>query len=100
MDRQELLAELEQLGSADNLDSDEIRLYILLLANCVGTRNGEIGYGTIKSAFGKEFSLGKLNNACLRLSNCKLIKVISASPVEASEDDFTLTYIIPPAKSN
>jgi hypothetical protein len=100
MDRQEFLKELEQLVSVNNLDSDEIRLYILLLTNCLGTRTGKIGYGTIKSAMGSEFSPGKLHNACQRLSSSKLIKLTSSSPLGTSDEDFTLTYMIIPAKSN
>ena len=100
MDRQEILSKLQQLVSFNNLDSDEIRLYILLLTNCLGTRTGEIGYGTIKSAMGREFSLSKLYNACQRLSNSKLIKVTSSSPLGTSDDYYTFTYMIYPAKSN
>lgn len=100
MDRQELLGELEDLVLFNNLETDDIKLYILLLTNCVGSRNGELGYRTIKSAMGREFSPGKLNNACQRLSNSKLIKVTSSGPEETTEDDFKMTYIIYPAKSN
>jgi hypothetical protein len=100
MDRLDLLKELEKLVILRRLDTDEIRLYLLLLANCSGSRDGEIEYMSIKSAFGGVFSRSKLEKACRRLFNYKLITLTSIIPIGKSEVDFTLSYIISPARVN
>ena len=53
MDRRALLSELKRLVFMNDLKADDIRLYILLLTNCIGSRNGAIDYGTIKNAIGR-----------------------------------------------
>lgn len=100
MERQELLRELEQLVSVNNLDADEIRLFILLLTNGIGSRKGEIYFRAIKDAMGREFSRGKLTKACRQLSDCGLIKVTSTIPEATGDEDFILTYIISTAMAN
>jgi hypothetical protein len=87
---------LERLAAGNNLDADEIRLYLLLLANCRGSRNGQIAYATIKSAIGKEFSPRKLKIACQRLIISKLFVVTSLFPENIDEENFILSYLIPP----
>jgi hypothetical protein len=42
MDRLEQLKKLEKLAIVKGLDSDEIRLFLLLLANCSGLQKVEI----------------------------------------------------------
>ncbi len=64
MDALEQFKELERLAAGNNLDADEIRLYLLLLANCRGSRSGQIAYITIKNAIGREFSPARLEEAC------------------------------------
>jgi len=96
MDAFDQFKALERLAAGNNLDADEIRLYLLLLANCRGSRNGQIAYATIKSAIGKEFSPAKLKKACQRLLERKLIVVTSPFPESINEKNFILSYLIPP----
>ena len=96
MDALDQFNELERLAAGKNLDADEIRLYLLLLANCRGSRNGQITYTTIKSAIGREFSPTKLEKACQRLLMGNLVLVTSPFPESISEENFILSYLIPP----
>ena len=100
MDRREFLEKLEKLVAMDYLESDDIRLYILLLTNCVGSWNGLIEYGTIKNAFGREFSIGKMEKAFQRLVNHNLIDMTSPIPERTSGDNFILRYVICSEKTN
>jgi hypothetical protein len=100
MDKLELLKELEKLVAGKGLDADEIRLCLLLLTNCGGSRNGEIEYGTVKSAIGREFSLEKLKKSCRRLFIYNLIAVTSPFPDGMNEENFIITYMILPAREN
>ena len=94
MDRRALLSKLKKLVFMNELKADDIRLYILLLTNCIGSRNGAIDYGTIKNAIGREFSTIKLKKACQRLVNHKLINITSSIPVGTTEEEFTICYMI------
>ena len=89
------LKELDRLAAGNSLNADEIRLYLLLLANCRGSSNGQIEYATIKSAIGRGFSLAKLKKACQRLYMGKLVVVTSPFPKSSSEEIFILSYSIP-----
>jgi hypothetical protein len=86
---------LERLAAGNNLDADELRLYLLLLANCRGSRNGQIAYTTIKSAIDSELSPGKLKKACQRLLMGNLVVVTSPFPERINEENFILSYLIP-----
>jgi hypothetical protein len=96
MDPLNQFKELERLAAGNNLDADEIRLYLLLLANCRGSRKGQIAYTTIKSAIGGGFSPAKLKKACQRLLTGKLIVVTSPFPDCINEENLILSYLIPP----
>jgi hypothetical protein len=100
MDKLELLRELGKLVAGNDLDADEIRLCLLLLTNCGGSRNGEIEYGTIKSAIGQEFSLEKLKKSCRRLFMYNLIAVTSPFPEGIKEENFIIFYKVFPAREN
>ena len=94
MDRREFLRELEKLVRMDDLKKDDIRLYILLLTNCIGSQNAQIGYGTIRCALGVEFTTRKLKNACQRLISRRLITVASMVPQGTNNAGFNLHYTI------
>jgi hypothetical protein len=96
MDALDQFKELERLAAGNSLGADEIRLYLLLLANCRGSRKGQIAYTTIKSAIGGAFSPVKLKKACQRLFIDKLIVVTSPFPESINEKNFILSYLIPP----
>jgi predicted DNA-binding transcriptional regulator len=100
MNKLELLGELEKLVNRKCLDADEIRLYLLLLTNCGGSRNGEIKFSTIRSAMGEDYSWEKLKNACQRLFSNKLIVVTSLFTEGEKEENIILAYMILPASVN
>ena len=94
MDKLGLLKEFERLAFGDTLETDEVRLYLLLLAYCREARSGEITYGTIKNALGEEFSPARLKQACLRLSDNNLIQVVVPPLNRIPAGDFNLVYRI------
>ncbi len=96
MDKLDLLRELDRLVVANDLDADEIRLYLLLLANCRGLRNGQIEYATIKSAIGGDFSVAKVQKACQHLFASNLIAVTSVIPDNPHENNLIFSYLILP----
>lgn len=100
MDRLDLLKELDKLAIVKSLDNDEIRLFLLLLANCSGSQKDDIEYLTIKRAIGREFTRSRLESACQRLFHCKLITEATIKPVGASEEDYTLSYMIAQPRVN
>ncbi len=96
MDKLHLLKEFERLARKEGLESDEIRLYLLLLANCGATSQGEISYSTITGALGKGFPPPRLKRTCRRLSDHGLIEVISPLLDEMTAEDITVAYVIVP----
>lgn len=96
MDKLRILKEFERLALKKTLDSDEIRLYLLLLVNCGATGQGEISYSTITGALGNAFFPARLKRVCRRLSAHGLIEVIFPFPDKIAEEDFMLAYRILP----
>lgn len=98
VDKIDLFREVERLAVANDLDADEIRLYLLLLANCQGPQHGRIEYATIKNAIGGKFSPQKLERACQHLFASSLVVVTSGFPEDMAEKDFVLDYLILPKR--
>ena len=96
MDKLRILKEFESLALNKTLESEEIGLYLLFLANCDTQSQGEITYNTIKDALGIEFSPARLKQACRRLSKHNLIEVIPPSLDGITTNDFTVLYRIFP----
>ena len=96
MDKLRILKEFERLAFGDTLETDEIRLYLLLLAYCREAKDGEIAYRTVKDALGEGFSPVRFKQACLRLSSNNLIKIVSPPLNRITVGDFNLVYRIFP----
>lgn len=96
MDKLRLLKEFEKLALTETLETDEIRLYLLLLSNSGRRMHGRIASGTLKDALGKRFSAAGLKRACRRLSDNGLIEVLSPSLNEFSDENFNMAYRIVP----
>ncbi|KAF0218596.1 MAG: hypothetical protein FD174_2689 [Geobacteraceae bacterium] len=94
MDKLRILKEFEKLTAGDALDTDEFRLYLLLLAHCGDTRNGEIAYRTVRRALGEGFTPVRLKQACHRLSLYNLVEIVFTRQDTTAGDDFTLIYRI------
>jgi len=95
VNRLRILKDFGELARKERLDSDEVRLYLLLLANCRTWKHVDIEYRAIKSALGKQFSVARLKRACRRLSGHGLIEIISPLD-EITAKDFAMTYRIFP----
>ncbi len=95
MDKFDLFKELDRLALRNDLGADDIRLYLILLANCRGSRKGQIEYAVIKTAIGEEFSLDKLKKSCQRLFVKNLVEVTSGVPDKIFKN-FTLSYLLLP----
>ncbi|MFZ3209500.1 MAG: hypothetical protein WA140_11830 [Geobacteraceae bacterium] len=97
MDKHAILKQFEKMAEKVFLDTDEIRLYILLLANSLDTGDGEIEYITIKAAFGdNRYSMGELPQVCRRLEEHGVIEILSTPLEEITADNSILTYRILP----
>jgi len=96
VDKLRILKEFERLAFGDTLETDEIRLYLLLLAYCREAKGGEITYRTVKDALGEGFSPVRFKQACLRLSSNNLIKIVSPPLNRITVGDFNLVYRIFP----
>jgi len=96
VDKLRILKEFERLALGNTLETDEIRLYLLLLAYCREAKGGEITYRTVKDALGEGFSPARFKQACLRLSSNNLIKVVSPPLNRMTVGDFNLAYRILP----
>lgn len=84
----------------DNFDIEEIRLYLLLLANSGENGDGEILLKVINGngAFGKGFSRDRLNAACRKFAEYGLIEVLPLSPEKIKSNNPKLVYKIFPVK--
>lgn len=96
MDKLCLLKKIEKLALGNNLEIDEIRLYLLLLAYCREAISGEIAYATVKGALGEEFSPARFRQACRQLTQYNLIEVVSPPLDRVTIGNFTLVYRIFP----
>lgn len=94
MDKLHILKEFEKLALRESLGRDDVRLYLLLLANCGRRGGGEIAGKTIEDALGWGFPTVKLQRACHHLSELGLIALVSPLPDDASAADFTVAYTI------
>lgn len=92
MDKLRILKELERSAAWDIMNTDEIRLYFLLLANSKGAGE-EIGFGNIRDALGNGFTPEKLRETCRKLERYGLIEVAS-SLKDVNDEDFRLAYHI------
>ncbi len=100
MDKLDLFKELDRLALSNGLGAEDIRLYLLLLANCRGLRKGQIEYAIIKTALGREFSLDRLKKSCQRLFVNNLVEVTSGFPDKIYKNDFTLSYLLLPTRDS
>ncbi|SNB44777.1 hypothetical protein [Geobacter sp. DSM 9736] len=77
--------------TAEELTTDELKLYLLLLVACGTTGEGEIGSVTIRAAMGESFCIIRLRHACRGLAARGLIGVNGDLP-ERLDEDFRLSY--------
>jgi hypothetical protein len=95
MDKLSVLAEFEKIADREELENDEFKLFLLLLASYDSAKQyGEICRGSVAAALGKDFSSAGLDRACRRLSTLGLIEVIAPPPEGAAGGNSIMVYRI------
>lgn len=80
----------------DNLNTDETRLYLILLANSGEDGEGKVLFRAINGVLGEGFCMDRLMAACRRLAECGLIEVTASALEQINDDDSKLVYKIFP----
>lgn len=99
MDRLGLVRNLGELASKEGLEPDEIRLYLLLLANCCESGQGKASYRQLAIVFGQCRFGERIRRALNRLSGLGLVHYAFLAGCKW-EDAFVLSYTIPGAASD
>lgn len=99
VDRLAMVRNLEELASSEGLEPDEIRLYLLLLANCDDSGEGRTGCRQLAIVFGHCFSRGRIRRAFRRLADLGLIHFEPIPVGGVGDEAFVLSYSIPGAES-
>jgi len=98
MDKLRILQSVKRTKIMDNLDTDEIRLYLILLANSGENGDGKILLRTIDGVFGDGFSRDRLDAASRKLVECGMIEVLPLSLEKIKGNNPKLLYKIFPVK--
>lgn len=93
MDKLRILRSVDP-STLRRLEADEIRLYLLLLASSRDSGEGEVGYDSLRQAFGPSFILEKVVKACRSLRRHGLIEAPYLLPDDSAEQDYVLRYKI------
>lgn len=94
MDRLCLARNLGEVASREGLAPVEIRLYLLLLANCGDSGQGTASYRQLAIVFGQLRFGGRIRRAVNRLAGLGLVQCASL-PECMGEEEFVLSYSIP-----
>jgi len=95
MDKLSVLADFEKRAEGEELENDEVRLFLLLLVTYDSERQcGEIRRGAIAAALARGFFPAGLNRACRRLSALGLSEVVLAPPEGITGEDALMVYRI------
>lgn len=100
MDKLRVLQSAKRCQIMDRLNSDETRLYLILLANSGESGDGKMLLRVINGVLGEGFSMDRLQAACCRLAECGLIEVSASSLEQVKGDSSKLVYKILPASSH
>lgn len=98
MDKLRTLQSVKSSKIMDNLNTDETRLYLILLANSGENGDGKILLRVINGVLGEGFSIDSMKNACNKLSEYGLIEVLPSSLEQIKDDGSKLVYKIFPVK--
>ncbi|MBI4744984.1 MAG: hypothetical protein HY786_00195 [Deltaproteobacteria bacterium] len=96
MDKLRILQSVKRCKMIDNLNTDELRLYLILLANSRGNGDGKILLRGINRIFGEGFSVNRVKTACSKLAEYGLIEVPASSLERIRDYDSKLVYKIFP----
>lgn len=92
MNRLRLLKRLNAEGLLDDLSGDELRLFLLMIANCRDNGEGELHGDAISRIFGRDFTKKQLDNLCTELK--KLRATSSCFRSCAKHGGLVMTYRI------
>lgn len=98
MDKVRILQSVKSCKIMDNLNTDEIRLYLILLANSGQNGDGKILSRVVNGVLGEGFSMDRLKAACCKLSEFGLIEVHPSALEQLNDDDSKLVYKIFPVE--
>lgn len=98
MDKLSILQSVKRSKIMDNLNTNEIRLYLILLANSRENGDGKILLRVINGVLGEGFPIDRLKAACCKLSKYGLIDVSASSLEQIKDNDSKLVYKIFPVK--
>jgi len=94
VDRLGLVRNLGEVASKEGLGTDEIRLFLLLLANCCESGQGTASSSQLAIVFGQGRFGDRIRRAVNRLAGLGLVHCDSFSGC-MWDDDFVLSYSIP-----
>ena len=98
MDKLRTLQSVKRSKIMDNLNTDETRLYLFLLANSRENGDGKILLSVIYGVLGEGFSTDRLKASCRKLAEYGLIEVPASSLEQINDDDSKLVYKIFPVE--
>lgn len=94
MDKFRVLQSAKRSKIMDSLNSDETRLYLILLANSGENGDGKMLLRVIDGVLGEGFSMDRLKAACSKLAEYGLIEFRASSLKDVNDEDFRLAYHI------
>ena len=98
MDKLRTLQSVKRSKIMDNLNTDETRLYLILLANSGENGDGKILLRVINGVLGEGFSMDRLKAACYKLAEYGLLEVSASSLEQVKGDNSKLVYKIFPVE--
>lgn len=80
MNKLRLLKKLNDEGLFECLSSEELRIFLIMIAGSRENGEGEILPGQISWVFGKDFSSERLKEICAKLEEKRLILITTSHP--------------------
>lgn len=94
MNKLHLLRKLNDDGLFACLTSEELHLFLLMIAGSTENGEGEILLGRIRWIFGKDFSSERLKDVCSKLEKKRLVRITYHSELGAKRHGLAVTYRI------
>src|SRR3989304_6500850 len=98
LDKLRILQSVKRCKIMDNLNTDETRLYLFLLANSRENGDGKILLRVVSGVLGEGFSMDRLKASCSKLVEYGLIEVPASSLEQINDDASKLVYKIFPVE--
>lgn len=92
VDRLRLLKELNAEGLLEHLSRDELRLLLLMIANCKDNGEAELHGDEISRMFGRDVTMKRLNDLCMKLEKLHAAGMTSHFRFCATYDGHIIIY--------